>query len=233
MINNKVKISIFLGIVAALCWTIADVLLVGFIPNIELYSSFIDKLPENFNSNLAILMLDGSPNRLMWGVYFATFSVFLYLLSVYGIKELLVKNILSKIVVLSLFIGYATSPVGHTGFAYIGLLSQNMQANNTEIILAQVNLFEQFEQLLNIHWMISVFFSALGWLLLQIQILSKQTILNRWIILVNPIITAPLIAIICSLFPTNSIAVMFGCASLNISQLVFFFVVFIVLNKRY
>lgn len=233
MIDKKIKLSIFAGIIAALCWSFADMLLVGFVPKIEIYSSFINSLPKDFNSNLAILMLEGSPTRLMWGVYFATFSVFLYLLCVYGIYQLLVKNLLSKITVLALFIGYATSPVGHTGFAYIGLLSQSIQASD-EIVLTQIKLFEQFEHLLNVHWLISVFFSALGFLLLQIQILSKQTIFNRWIALLNPIITAPLIAFVSSLFPFSQTAVMFGCASLNISQLLFFSCIFILLKyKKY
>lgn len=222
MINQTMKLSLLSGAIAALCWSIADMLLVGFVPKTEMHSVFINSLPKDININLALLMLDGSSTRLMWGVYIATFSVFLYLFCVYGIYQLTVKNVLSKVVVLALFIGYATSPVGHTGFAYIGLLSQSLQASNVEIILAQMALFEQFEHLLNVHWFVSVSFSALGWLLLSVQIVKKQTIFHRWIVFVNPIVMAPLIAFLCSFFPTNQIAVLLGCASLNIAQLLFF-----------
>ncbi len=230
--KQKIKFSIILGAIAGLFWTIADILLVGFIPQREKFSSFVELLPKTINSDFAILMLEGGVERLMYGVYFATFSVFLYLLSVYGIYQLSPKKIISKFAVLFLFIGYATSPVGHTGFAYLGLLSKSLQTTTPEIIQTQTALFEQFQHLLDIHWIVSVSFSALGWLLLLIQTLKNQFI-TKWLAIFNPILTAPLIGFTASLFPTTLVAVWFGCASLNISQFLFFLCLLLFYSKSH
>ncbi len=229
--NRKIQLSILLGILAALLWSIADMLLVGFMIQPEKYGRFVAALPEHINSDLAVLMLDGSATRLMYGVYLATFSVFLYLLSVYGIYKLLPKSKMSTLAVLALFIGYATSPVGHTGFAYIGLLAKSLQATNAEIIATQTALLKQFETLLNVHWIVSISCSALGWLLILVSSLRKQ-FLTKTSALFNPILIAPLIAFSASFFPNSLIVVLFGCACLNISQLLFFSYLFINIKRN-
>lgn len=222
MIDYKIKLSLWAGVFAASIWCIADMLLVGFIARPDAYPLFSNILSSQINAELALLMLDASPQRLMWGVYLATFSIFLYLLSIYAIYRSLPKNKLATVTVLALFIGYAISPLGHAGFVYIGLLAQSMLYTSPDQLTTQIVLFQQFEKLLNIHWLVSVTVSAIGWLLVFIHITLGKMPLPRWFSVFCPILTAPLLALICSLFPQQLIAVLVGCSSLNISQLLFF-----------
>lgn len=229
--TSTIKTALLAGIFGAFFWSFADMLLVGFVPQIKKYSVLIESLPSTIDSHLTILMLEGSPERLMWGVYLATLSVFLYLFSVYGIYKLLPSKPMSTIAAFALFVGYATSPVGHASFGYIGLLSKSMQVINADVVGSQVSLLEQFQTLLQVHWVISVSCSAVGWVLVLIQTAIKQ-FQTRCFIILNPIVTAPLIIIIASAFPDSIIAVMFGCASLNIAQLLFFLVLLISLHLK-
>jgi hypothetical protein len=222
MINLNIRLSIAAGMIAALMWSVADMLLVGFIPRPDAYPLFSQLLSSQINIELALLMLDGSPQRLMWGICLATLSVFLYLIAVYAIYHSLPKNKLGLIAVYSLFIGYSLSPIGHAGFGYIGLLAQSMHQMSADELFAQIILFRQFEQLLNIHWLASVAASTIGWLLVFVLILLGHTSLPRKLALFSPILTAPLLAYACSFFPTQLVAVLLGCACLNISQLLFF-----------
>lgn len=225
----KTSLSLSFGIIAALFWTIADMLLVGFVPDSEKYSEFISLFPKNTNSELAILMLDGSSERLFWGVCLATFSVFLYILSLFGVYQLSKQNLLSKIGVFALFVGYSISPLAHGAFAFIGLLAKNMQSVSGEVVLAQIALFVQFELMLVIHWVVSVLFSAFGWLMILILSIKKQFFTRN--IILNPIITTPLIGFCASFFLSSQMAVMLGCASLNISQLLFFIYLYVAYKK--
>ena len=65
------------GLFAALCWTAADMLLVGFVQSPEQYPLFSHTLASALGDDvdLAVLMLAGSPQRLFWGVLPATFSL--------------------------------------------------------------------------------------------------------------------------------------------------------------
>lgn len=67
--------SLQFGVLAALLWSAADMLLVGFIGRPANYPLFAETLQGQLNTDLALLMLDGSPERLFWGVVLATFSV--------------------------------------------------------------------------------------------------------------------------------------------------------------
>ncbi len=218
----KLKYSLAAGLVAALCWTAADMLLVGFVTRPDAYPLFSEILTHRLDADLAVLMLDGSPERLFWGVYLATFSVAFYVLAVPGIRCLMSPGWLANAAAFFLLFGYATSPVGHAAFAYLGLQAQSMVQAGTNISDAQIMAFNQFKHLLEMHWLVSVCASAIGWLLLLVQTLPGRTALPRASAILNPLLLAPLIAGGCSLFPGSLIAVLPGCASLNIAQLAFF-----------
>ena len=79
------------GLFAALCWTAADMLLVGFVQSPGQYPLFSHTLASALGDDvdLAVLMLAGSPQRLFWGVLPATFSLPFYLASAFGVRRLL------------------------------------------------------------------------------------------------------------------------------------------------
>ncbi|RMX06428.1 hypothetical protein D8I35_07785 [Corticibacter populi] len=219
---SKTKSSLLAGAAAALLWSAADMLLVGFVPQAGKHLLFSQVLAGQINAELALLMLDAPAWRLFWGVYLATFSVFLYLLAVYGIYRLLRPGRVSQLTALLLLLGYALSPLGHAGFAYIGLLAQGMQHASGAALEAQIVAFLQFEHLLQVHWAASVGASALGWALLLAQVLARRTALPRKAAWLNPLLLAPCIGLACLPFSDRLVAVLIGCASLNIAQLAFF-----------
>lgn len=225
----KTKTGLLLGIIAALFWVVADIFLVGFVPKYEKYAHFISLFPKDVDVQIAILMLESSEQRVFLGITLATFSVFLYIISTYSLFKLTKQNILSKIAIFCLFVGYCLSPLGHAIFGFIALLSKSMEAIGGELARAQISLFEQFYTLLVIHWSASVLFSAVGWFLVLILSIKKQFQAKN--IFLNPIITAPTIGFLASFFPKSQIAVMLGGASLNISQLLFFIYLFIIFKN--
>ena len=64
------------GIAAAVCWTAADMLLVGFVQPPQPETLFAPALAAGLgdDADMAALMLTASPQRLLWGVLPATFS---------------------------------------------------------------------------------------------------------------------------------------------------------------
>ena len=106
------------GLFAALCWTAADMLLVGFVQAPQRYPLFAQTLAAALGDDvdLAVLMLAGSPRRLFWGVLPATFSAVFYLASVFGVRRLLPEGRAARLLGWLLAAGYALSPLGHAGF---------------------------------------------------------------------------------------------------------------------
>lgn len=79
------------GLAAALCWTAGDILLVGFVQEPQRYPLFSHTLAAHLGSrtDMAVLMLSGSPQRLFWGVIPATFSIVFYLAAAFGVYRLM------------------------------------------------------------------------------------------------------------------------------------------------
>ena len=108
------------GLFAALCWTAADMLLVGFVQSPEQYPLFSHTLASALGDDvdLAVLMLAGSPQRLFWGVLPATFSLPFYLASAFGVRRLLRGKAAGA--VLSLLSGLCTLALGACGLLLYG-----------------------------------------------------------------------------------------------------------------
>lgn len=221
-LQKAIRSSLICGVLAAVCWSIADMLLVGFVPRPAAYPLFSQTLAQQLDSNMAVLMLDGSPQRLMWGIYLATFSVLLYLLSCFALYRILPRGSLSRLTVLLLLAGYAWSPLGHAAFGFVGLQAQSMLPGDSSALGAQVLAFNQFQHLLTVHWIGAVAASALGWLLVMGRVMAGRTYLPRWSACLNPLIVAIVLAAVTLQFPASQLAVWVGSASLNLAQLVFF-----------
>lgn len=232
MTGNRRPYGMLAGIVAALCWTLADMLLVGFVPRPEAYPLFSQTLAGRLDTPLAVLMLEASPQRLYWGIYLATFSVVLYILAMPSLRRLLPSGYPGSAAALLLLLGYATSPLGHAAFGYLGLQAQSMLAADSAALEAQVVAFNQFKHLLDVHWLLSVSASALGWLGVLWLVLGGRTPLPRWTAVSNPLLLAPAIGLACAQFPDSLPAAMLGGACLNIAQLGFFAVTLALLSRH-
>lgn len=210
------------GCLAALCWTVADVLLVGFVVHPENYPLLSKTLNNDLDSELALLMLEASPLRLMWGVWLATFSMVFYLIGALGVYQLLPNPRIARWCVGLLISGYALSPLAHAGFFYIGISAQTLLNSHASDLSAQIAQFNLFYQLLASHWVVSVTLSAMGWLAILVQTLRGKTLLPRGVALFNPLLVGILVMVSCSFFPLSPVAAAIHGATFSVAQLSFF-----------
>ncbi|WP_225747860.1 DUF6796 family protein [Eikenella sp. Marseille-P7795] len=211
------------GLFAALCWTAADMLLVGFVQTPEQYPLFSHTLAAALGDDvdLAVLMLAGSPQRLFWGVLPATFSAVFYLAAAFGVCRLL-RGRAARAVLCLLLAGYALSPLGHAGFYYMGISAQTLLHSPPAAHLPLLAQFRAFHAMLAVHWFASVGLLAAGWLVLLVQTVRGRSVLPRASAWANPLPVGAAVALVCSLFPQSVWAAAIGGATFNIAQAVFF-----------
>ena len=123
---SRLSLLLWAGIAAAVCWTVADILLVGFVQTPERYPLLSQTLAPQLGeaADFAVLMQAGSPERLLWGVLPATFSAVLYLAAAFGVYRLMRPGRTAKVGFAVLFFGYALSPLGHAGFYFTGMVAK-------------------------------------------------------------------------------------------------------------
>ncbi len=200
----NIRCLLLCGVFAACCWTLADMLLVGFVPQTAAYPllATLDSVMAG-DVDFAALLLGGSPQRLLWGVLPATFSVIFYFAAACGVYRLLYPSRLARICFALLACGVALSPLGHAGFYFLGRSVQALVADPG----ADKSLF------------------ICGYLLLFFAIARGQSTLPRALACLTPVPAGIVIAATCSLFPASTVAAMIGGATFNLAQLVFYLAV--------
>lgn len=105
------RLPLLAGLTAAVCWSIADMLLVGFTIEPQNYPLFSQTFASEFGGNLdiALLMLAASEQRLFWGVLPATFSLVFYIVAAAGIYRLMKPGKIAAVCFFTLLFGYALS----------------------------------------------------------------------------------------------------------------------------
>lgn len=81
--STKIKWSFVSALLASLLWVIGDILIVGFYVDPAKYPLFTTTYANELDSTLALLMIEGSTQRLMWGALIASMSAFLFLPAVW------------------------------------------------------------------------------------------------------------------------------------------------------
>lgn len=218
---NPIRWRLAAGTLAALCWTVADGLLVGFVPA-PLSTAQAALLPQlHGDGDLFALMLTGSPARLGWGLLLATFSLPLYLLASPSLAALL-KVKAGCWLALALALAYCWLPLAHAGFYYLGRLAQTVSVSSGPGLAQAIAAYNDAHDLLFYHWAASMGLTYLVWLALLLYQLSGHSRLPRWAALLNPLPTTVLIAVTAAAFPTAPLAAMVGGASFNLAALIFY-----------
>lgn len=222
------------GAAAALCWSAADMLLVGFVPAREKYPLLSQTLAADLDgkADLALLMLDASPGRLFYGVVFATFSVALYLAASFGVYRLAGRGRAAAACFVLLFSAYALSPLGHAGFYYLGMSAKTLLHAAPADHALLLEQFAAFYKVLAVHWWASVGSMAAAFLILLVQTACGRTLLPRRAAWFNPLPLGVLIAFSCRLFPESALAAAVGGATFNLAQLVFFLSAWCCLRRK-
>ncbi|MGF6146970.1 Uncharacterised protein [Kingella potus] len=220
----RTRLLLGAGLAAALCWSAADMLLVGFAVDPERYPLFSQTLAPLLGDDvdIAVLMLAGSEQRLFWGVLPATFSMVLYLAAAVGAYRLIAAGRAAKACLALLLAGYALSPLGHAGFYYVGMAAKTLAAVPPDAHAPLVALFAAFHKMLAVHWFASVGISAAAWLLVLGLTLGGRTRLPRRAAWCNPIPVGLAVGFACSLFPQSPLAAAIGSATFNLAQAAFY-----------
>ncbi|WP_298048858.1 DUF6796 family protein [uncultured Cardiobacterium sp.] len=219
----NIRCLLLCGVFAACCWTLADMLLVGFVPQTAAYPllATLDSVMAG-DVDLAALMLGGSPQRLLWGVLPATFSIIFYFAAACAVYRLLYPSRLARICFALLACGVTLSPLSHAGFYFLGRSVQALVADPGADKSLFIALYNDFYRVLIIHWATSIGLSACGYLLLLFAIARGQSTLPRALACLTPVPAGIVIAATCSLFPASTVAAMIGGATFNLAQLVFY-----------
>ncbi|MDO4693197.1 MAG: hypothetical protein Q4A62_01015 [Eikenella sp.] len=175
----RVHFFLLAGLVAALCGTAADMLLVGFIQAPQRYPEFIRLFGEE--ADLATLMLPADAQSLLWGVLPATFTAVLYLAASFGVYRLHdVQNAAARWSLALLLAGYALSPLAHAGFYYLGVAAHALRDSPHAAHAVLAAHWRQLHAML-LHWLPAVLLLAAGWLLFAVQTLRGRTRLPSWL----------------------------------------------------
>ena len=210
----KTTALLFAGVLAALCWTIGDMLLVGFVPQPERHPQ-LAVLAGRMEGDvqMAALMLDAAPACLLWGVLPATFSAPFYLAAAFGVYRLLRPGRTA---------GLCFAPLAHAGFYYLGSAAQTLLAARTEDLTLALAQYNGHYRLLALHWAASVGSLALGWLVFLLQAARGRSYLPRSLCWLTPLPVGIVVATVCSAFPRSEAAELLGGATFNLAQLVFY-----------
>ena len=190
-----VQVSFLAGLFGALAWLVGDLLLVGFAPVTE--EDLVRYQAGGVtNLRLALYMRSGTDRRLRWGVWLAQFSIWLPLLSLYGLWQMAqpVRG-LAWAGLLCLLIGFSLSPLAHGAFYVIAILGKAYCQDYSEEGKANKFLVEALNQanhLLNVTWLSALVITYLGWALYGLAIATGQTQWPTWFLLATPLVTTPI-----------------------------------------
>ena len=190
-----VQVSFLAGLFGALAWLVGDLLLVGFAPVTEEDLAHY-QAGGLTNLRLALYMKSGSDRRLRWGVWLAQFSIWLPLLSLYGLWQMAqpVRG-LAWAGLLCLLIGFSLSPLAHGAFYVIAILGKAYCQDYEEAGKANKFLVEALNQanhLLNVTWLSAIVITYLGWALYGLAIVTGQTQWPTYFLLATPLVTTPI-----------------------------------------
>lgn len=219
-----VQASFSAGLFGALAWLVGDLLLVGFAPvtqeDLARYQA-----GGVTNLRLALYMRSGSDRRLRWGVWLAQFSIWLPLLSLYGLWHMAQPvSSLAWAGLLCLLTGFSLSPLAHGAFYVIAIIGKAYCQDYAEAGKANKFLVEALNQanhLLNVTWLSALIVTYLGWALYGLAIVSGQTQWPTYFLLATPLVTTP-IWLGLSHYVIRRWTPLFNGAALNLAWLSFY-----------
>ena len=190
-----VQASFLAGLFGALAWLVGDILFVGFTPVTE--EDLVRYQAGGVtNLRLALYMRSGVDRRLRWGVWLAQFSIWLPLLSLYGLWQMAqpVRGLVWA-GLLCLLMGFSLSPLAHGAFyvlAIVGKAYCQDYAEEGKVNKFLVEALNQANHLLNVTWLSALVITYLGWALYGLAIVTGQTQWPTWFLLATPLVTTPI-----------------------------------------
>ncbi len=219
---TRVKLSAVSGILSGITWTIGDILLVGFKPDLADYPAIAQSAVIQ-NKELAVLMLEGSTQRLAAGALVAAFTIPLMFFALYHVYQLikLAGPKYSVLTTLLLFIGFSWSPLAHAAFFYVGETYKTAMLLDVASAGPVLALAGTFTSVLIITWTAAVALTGAGWLLVSIAMLRGKTSFPRAFGFFTPLSVTFAFALLVPLLPTV-LSVPLAGAGLNLAAITFY-----------
>ncbi len=177
--TNRLKwmrLSALSGILSGIAWTVGDILLVGFKPDLADYPAIMESsaIPDK---ELALVMLEGSTQRLAAGALIALFTIPLMFFALYHVYQMIkpAGRKYSALSILLLFIAFSWSPLAHAAFFYVGETYKTAMLLDVASAGPVLALGGTFTSILYITWIAAVGLTAIGWLMVSIAILRGKT----------------------------------------------------------
>jgi hypothetical protein len=216
------KLSSISGILSGITWTVGDILLVGFKPDLSAYPA-IAQSDIIVDKQVAAVMLEGSTGRLMSGALIAAFTVPLMIFALYHIYRMLkpAGRVFPLFCVTALFVAFTWSPLAHASFFYVGEACKTalqMDAANAEPVFLMA---ATFIDMLNITWAAAIGLTGIGWLLVSAAILRGKTGFPRFFAFLTPL---PLSVLFIGLYYAvpNIIPDALAGAGFNVAAIIFY-----------
>ncbi len=231
--STKIKWSFISSIIASILWVVGDILIVGFHVDPAKYPLFTSTYVDQLDSTLALLMIEGSTERLMWGALIASMSAFLFLPGVWLAYQFFRDKTKASawITYFILVISVVLMPLGHADFFYSGELFKAIYHTDPSAHPYLIEMATAFTKVLYIAWGTAIAVLLFGWLLFSIFVFSGKTILPKWVGFISPVFLALYQQPIKMLLPDGLLKAWISAAGFNIAYLIFFVLLFVFFRK--
>jgi hypothetical protein len=217
-----IKLSALSGVLCGITWTIGDILLVGYRPDLGAYP-VIAQSPLIRDKDVAVVMLSGSTGRLMAGALIAAFTIPFMFFALYHIWRMIQSGgrRIAAAAMAVLFVAFTWSPLAHAAYFYAGEACKTairMDPAAAEPVLA---LAAVFIDMIYITWFPAIILTGIGWLLVSLIILRGKTRFPRLFGLLTPLPLSCLFALIYSIAP-DLLPVSLSGAGFNVAATIFY-----------
>ncbi len=179
------------GILGALGWIVGDIFIVGHVAAHEDFPLLFQDYAGQIDVGLAEVLVGVPRLYLIVGALAAIFTVPFYLIGCWhlwrGVRT--ARRGLALPAIILIAFGYATSPLPHAAFYFLGAVYQTIPLTDVSAHPQLLALAEEFRQVLSITYVPSVASSALGLILFSLAVASGRSAYPRWFALTaNPLL---------------------------------------------
>lgn len=187
---RRLRWSGSLGLLAAIVWTIGDMLIVGEAARPEDYPLLLERYVSQIDFPGLQLMLPASEPRLAAGALVSALTSTLYLAGAWHLCQIATPagTRWSRSVFGLFIVGYANAPLAHAGFYFVGMIYKTILVVPEDAHAQLLILGNQFFRVLLIVYVVALGSIVLGFLLLAILTGLGRTRWPRWFaLIVNPV----------------------------------------------
>ncbi|WP_437918508.1 DUF6796 family protein [Sphingobacterium sp. LRF_L2] len=232
--QTKIRWSLISGILAALCWIVGDMFVAGFSVNPADYPLFSETYAGKVDVDLAVLMLEGSSNRLMFGALIGAMTATLFLPGIWLSYQFVIDK--SKWYALGIYfmliVSVLLSPLGHAVYFYVGEIHKAIYHTDPIAHPYLLETANAFTKSLYITWGTAILVMFIGWLLFSILIFTGKTMFPKWAGLVTPLFLTIYQLPLQLILPASDFKGFIGSAAFNISYFIFFVLVQVFFIKK-